>query len=346
MEFLGLDIGSKSIKAVQLSGSSSSKRLVAYSSVGLEKEILSGDEEKAEELDAEALRQPLKKLISSGGFTTRNAVVSLPESKIFTRVIQMPKMSKKELSTAIRFEAEQYIPVSLDDVTMDWDFLPDSSATKDGKISVLLVAAPKKLISNIVEVLKKSGITAVAIESETISIVRSVVGDDTNLPTTMIISIGASTTDLTIVKSGSVRFTRSIGTGGEALTRAISQNLNLGYEQAEEYKRSYGLDKSQADGEIAKVLTPVFNVILNDVRRALSFYKSRHPHDDVKRVILVGGSAALPGATGFLAEALGIEIQLGNPWDSIEIPGSFNRQDVEEKGPSYAVAVGLALKKV
>lgn len=344
MEFIGLDIGSRSIKAIQLTGPSSNKKLVAYATVPIKNSSQPLDA-REKNLNVDDLRDPLKELLSSGGFTSRNAVVSLPESKIFTRVIQMPKMSKKELDTAIRFEAEQYIPVPLDDVTMDWDFIPDSS-DEDGKMGVLLVAAPKSLISDIVDILKKSRISAVAIESETISIVRSVVGVDSNLPTTMVISIGAATTDLTIVKNGVVRFTRSIGTGGDALTRAISQNLNLGYDQAEEYKRSYGLDKSQADGEIAKVLIPVFKVILNDVRRALSFYKSRHPHDDVKRVVLVGGSASLPGATGFLAEALGIEIQLGDPWQGIQIPENFNRQELEEKGPAYAVSVGLALKKV
>ncbi len=342
MDFLGLDIGSKSVKAVQLSGSSN-KRLVAYASTPLQSPALNF--ENPEQINTDVLRQPLKELVSSSGFTTRNAVVSLPESKIFTRVVEMPKMSKKELGTAIKFEAEQYIPVPLDDVTMDWEFIPEST-NSNGKMGVLLVAAPKTLISNIVEMLKKSGITPVAIESETISLVRSVVGNNENLPTTMIISIGAATTDLTIVKSGSVRFTRSIGTGGEALTRAISQNLNLDLEQAEEYKRSYGLDKSQADGEIAKVLTPVFNVILNDVRRALSFFKSRNPHDEVRRVVLVGGSASLPGATGFLAESLGVEIQLGNPWEGIEVPGNYNRQEIEDEGPSFSVAVGLALKEV
>ncbi len=344
MEFIGLDIGSRSIKAVQLTGPASKKKLVAYAAAPLKNSSQPLDS-REKSFDVDDLREPLKNLLSTGGFTSRNAVASLPESKIFTRVIDMPKMSKKELDTAIRFEAEQYIPVPLDDVTMDWDFIPDYT-DEDGKTGVLLVAAPKSLIANVVDLLKKSRVEAVAIESETTSIVRSVVGADPNLPTTIVISVGAATTDLTIVKNGVIRFTRSIGTGGDALTRAISQNLNLNYEQAEEYKRSYGLDKSQADGEIAKVLTPVFKVILNDVRRALSFYKSRNPRDEVKRVVLVGGSASLPGATAFLAEALGIEIQLGDPWQGIQIPENFNRQELEEKGPAFSVAVGLALKKV
>ena len=331
---LGLDIGSKKIKLVQLDHLNNRLILKAYGSTSTPPKGFASEAES----DLQLLSQTIKDLCAENKVSTSEVVAALPESAVFTRVISLPLLSDKELASAIHWEAEQYVPVSLEEVNLVWDVLEREKSKN--RMRVLLIAAPKDLARKYAQVLTNAGLKPVALETELIALSRSLVGESPDSPTSLVISIGAKTTDICIVNRGKIALTRSISTAGEALTRALATTLNFEPVRAEEYKKSYGLG-GEMGGKIRDALKPVFNLIVTEVKRALAFYQEENPGEQVKRAILVGGSAKLPGAVVYLAESLGIETQIGNPWGKIEMKEK-EKEELVEKGAEYAVAVGLA----
>ncbi len=344
MDFIGLDIGTSTIKAVQLKQEIHRQpKLFLYASAAAPPRNMSSESD----ADLKLIAGALSDFIQSFPFTTRSVIVALPESQIFTRVINLPQMSEKELKSAMQWEAEQYIPVPLSDVSMDYEVLDSLETDKTkGSMDILLIAAPKVLVNKYLRVLKEAKLEPVAIETETVAVSRSLVGTDPSAPVTMVVNIGATTTDIAIVARGAVRFTRSISTGGEALARAVSQNLGFDLDQAEEYKRTYGLDETKLEGKIMKAIKPIFDVIVEEIKRSIAFYSTHKKSEGIKRLVLCGGTASLPGIMVYLAGSLDIEVQSGNPWRLIDAPLKFPKKELEEIGPSFAVAAGLALKEI
>ena len=338
----GLDIGSHSIKLVQLSGSSQSPSFVTAGQFQTPPQALLSEADE----DLQELANVIKNLIKEAKVTTNRVITSLPESQIFTRVVEMPQLSKQEMQSAIDYEAEQYVPLPMTEVTLTWQILSTKvNAEKKTVMEVLLVAAPKNLINKYLKILKMADLSPVSVETETTAIVRSLVQRIEGSPTTLLVSLGASTTDLTVVTDGKISFTRSIATGGVALARAVANDLGFELDQAVEYMKTYGLDSSQLEGKVTASIKPVFDVIVNEIRRAIAFYQTKHPDKPAKRVVLTGGASKLPGVVIYLAEALGLEVQIGNPWDGISLPSQISKKLIDE-GTSYGVAVGLALKQV
>jgi type IV pilus assembly protein PilM len=341
MDFVGLDLGSYEFKAVELKETKKGqKELVAYDSAPAPPHFLTSDSE----VDWAAYAKALEKFYTEADFTTRQVVSALPESEAFTRVISVPKMSGKELKTAMQWEAEQYIPIPLEDVSLDYQVIGE--AGEADKTDVLLVAAPLTLTKKYLKILGDAGLETIGLETETLATSRSLVGPDSQRPTTLVANIGAGTTDISIVSGGFIRFTRSISTGGEAFARAVSQELNFEISQAREYMRSYGLEESQLEGKVMKAIKPVFDVVVSEIKRSIAYHATHCKDDSIKRVIVSGGAADLPGVLVYLAAALNLEVQLADPWEGLLIPEKFGRKELEDMGPRFAVAVGLALKDV
>lgn len=342
MTFFGLDIGTSSLKAVEVKRDGKGKTLQLYASVP----ITSGPSFVSEsESDLKLLSSQIKDFVNSYPFSSNNAIVALPESQIFTRVITLPKIGEKELKNTMQWEAQQYVPVPLSDVTLDYQVIDDGVIPSE-KMDVLLIAAPKSLVQKYLGVLKDASLSPVGLETETMAVSRSLVSDDPGTPPTMIVNIGAMTTDLSVVAKRAVRFTRSISTGGNAMARAISQSLGFDLNQAEEYKRTYGLDQTQLEGKIMQSIKPIFDVVVDEVKRSAAFYGTHNKDDRIKRVVICGGTASLPGIIVYMAASLDIEVQLGDPWQKIYIPPKFSRKELEDVGSSFAVAAGLAIKEV
>lgn len=340
MNFVGLDLGSYEFKAVELKEEKGKKELVAYASSPAPPHFLAS----SSEVDWEAYSRALEKFYNEAGFSTSKVFAALPESQIFTRVIATPKMSGKELETAMQWEAGQYIPIPLEEVSLDYQVIGDS---KDpGKIDVLLIAAPLTLTKKYLKIIEDAGLEVSGLETETLATARSLVGLDSSLPSTIVVSIGAGTTDISVVSGGFIHFTRSISTGGEALARAVSQELGFEIGRAREYMRSYGLEESQLEGKVMKAIKPIFDVVVSEIERSIAYYTTHGKDDNIKRVMVSGGVANLPGVLVYLAAALNLEVQIADPWDGLVIPKKFGREELEDAGPRFAVAVGLALKEV
>lgn len=335
----GLDIGSSFIKAVVLSHKSKTPRLVSFGLVAAPPVGIASDTETDLEAEARAIRN----LLNSLKAPNPNVVAALPESKIFTRIIaDLPYLSDEELVSAIRYSAEEFVPLPVDQVNLYWQVIARSK--QQNNTQVFVVASPKNTVSKYLKVLELAKLKPIALETELIAAARSIVGNNRFAPTTLIIQLGASSTDFAVASKGLILLTRSIATGGMALTRAIAQYLNFEVPQAEEYKKVYGLLEDQLAGKIFQALKPLVDVIVSEIQRVIQAYHTRNPNNPIKRVVLTGGGAKMPGLVIYLASNLGLEVQEADPWYFVEKDASIASK-LSGAGTNYTVAVGLALRQ-
>jgi type IV pilus assembly protein PilM len=336
----GLDIGTNSIKVAWVNRENNT---LSYASSLSVPTPLQGMQSESP-FDHQEMAQIINKLVIDAKISTNNVNIALAENHAFTKVVEMPMLSDKELSSAIYWEAEQYIPVPLDTVTLAWSKLqPIKSAVTEERMQVLLVAAPKDLIKRYQSILELAGLSIVSVETEILSVIRSLIPIN-NAPTSLIANIGAMSTTLGIVQNGIIVFNYSVPLGGVALTRAIASDFGLQPDQAEEYKRVYGLSDKNFGGKVGQAIEPILTSLLTEVKKALTFYTDKYKNENpITQILLTGGGSNLPGLGVYFAQNMGLEAVSANPWKMLNIQGV--PAEVEARGPEFSVAIGLALKE-
>ena len=333
----GLDIGRYYIKVVS-ADVSKNKRVLK--TVGVFPSHVGGIQTESS-ADLAKISEIIKKGVKNTKVNSDKCVLSLMESQIVSRMIKMPLLSDKELTAAINYEAEQYIPLPIKDVVLQYQILNrPKKATSDAKMDVFLVAAPKRVVDKYLKVAKDAGLKVEALETESAALVRALTNSGD--PSSIIVSVGAMSTELVIVIGGNVFFTRSVSVGGTTLTKAIMDEFNLPMKQAEEYKRTYGVLQDKVSGRVADVIVPNLETVAGEILRAVEFAKGRVPNAPVRRAIITSGGAFLPGLSGFLVQRTGLEVSIGDPFRFFEknkLAMSFSGQ-----GSMYSVATGLALR--
>lgn len=335
-QVFGLDIGRSFVKIAQVKVSGGRKVLEAAAS----KQTTAGGILSESPVDLKKLSEDIRACAESAKVSTNRCVISLIESQVITRLIQLPNLTDKELAAAIKWEAEQYIPLPIKDVNLQFKMI-SRPAESEGKMDVLLVASPKRVINKYLNVARDAGFIAEALETESAALVRALttVSD----PTTIIVSLGALSTELVIAKGGNVLFTRSIASGGVNLTKAIIAEFNLPQNQAEEYKQTYGILADKLSGKLAAVLKPILDILISEILKAIEFLHSHTGDSVIFRIVVCGGGAFLPGLAQFLTERTNLEVSLGDPWNDFAKEGLILK--LTGQGPVYAVATGLALRR-
>jgi len=334
----GLDIGTKTIKMVSLSRGKDGFTLDASIVAPMPAKGMMSDSP----LDEEEMAQAIKKAVNDSGIEDKFVNIALPETQIYTKVIEMPVLSDKELSSAIYYEAEQYIPIPLAQITFVWSILsrPQKSVPGD-KMEVLMVGAPTTLVNKYKKVIGMAGLTINSMETQILAAIRAVVIDG-NFPPTLIVDIGEVSTTLAVVKDGIMIFTYTTPTGGGAISRAIAGSFGLPQQEAEQYKKTYGFADRVFGGKIGQAAQPILMTILAEVKKAISFYQQKFREEPIKQLLLSGGTAKLPGINIFFANNSGIETVLANPWKRL-INQNIPKQ-ILDNGPEYTIAAGLAMK--
>lgn len=336
---IGIDVGTYTIKVVQVSRGGSAPELKA---IGVTPnpagQFLPNEPARFRNL-AESIGQAL----SAAGIKSNECYASIPESLASTTVISLPYLTDAELASSIHWEAEQYIPGDLKDYNLEYDILyrPKKGSVGE-KMKVLLVAAKKADIDQIVALYNLAGLDVLGVETGMLSAYRCL---EARLGETdgavIICNLGHSSTELLIVEQGVVVLSYAVPTGGAALSRSIEKGLGLSPAQAEEYKKAHGLDPSQFEGKIAQVLTPVIEIIINEIKKAIHYYSTSAQRSSVRAIVLTGGTAYLPGLPSLMSERFGYEVSLAQPiegWNTshdLKLP-----QDIA----AYAISLGLALR--
>jgi type IV pilus assembly protein PilM len=335
---IGLDIGVGSIKIVSVSKGPSG---LILDSLGETKTPLV-DWTKPDKTGKplQEVANAIKLLISDLKIKPTQAVTSLPEDEVVSRLIRLPPLKESEVRDALKFEAETFVPYPLDQVSIDYEVLDQDES---GRLTVFAIAARNELISQYVKLFKILGIDLLALESPAVAIRRAVVQSVSDKAGMLLVDMGEKYSDIVCINEGKVYFTRAMSVGGESLTRAISINLGLDMASAEEYKKAYGLKEMQLEGKIKNAITPVFSSMAEEIRRALaSFREEQNKMADL--LVLSGGGANLPGLAEELTKILGIEVQVIQPFVKMDSTKIVLPIDLNTDGCRFSLAVGLSLR--
>ncbi len=338
--YVGVDIGTASVKVVELAAAKNGPRLLTYGLIELEKQV-----EKNGNGNDMKVSDAIKKILADAKVHGKTSVSSLPGFSVFTSLVELPKMTDKEVSEAIKYEAKRYVPISLDNMVLDWKVVKEEEVTtKEGlgtaKMQVLLTAAPKSLVNRYVKIFKQSGLKLAGLETEAFALARSLIGNDKS--PTLILDIGGSATDIFVVVGGFPILTRTIETGGRAITNAISQRLRVSLDRAEQFKRDFGMKTEQQ--QIPEVIRDTMSDIVAELQNVLKLYYGKNKAK-IEKVILSGGDAQVKWLAKFIEDEIDIRTFIGNPWARISYPQAL-APTLEAIGPHFAVAVGLAMREL
>jgi len=345
--FLGVDIGTTSIKIAQLGIDGDSIKLENYAFLE-DKDYLEvlGSVNGSSNLKISDMQvvEDLTEIKKEAKITSDDAIMSIPGSSAFSSIISLPNMSEDEISKAINYEARQYIPIPLEEVVFDWSIISkkgeeDKKGSK--KIKVLLVAIPKEITEKYTKIASALKLKLIALETESFSLARSLIGDEEGA--FIIVDIGNKMTNVTVIENGYVLASHSaFGTGGKEITRAISYGFNIDFKRADKLKKDIGLSFSGPQKKVSETIFPTINIIVSEIKKTSEMY-IRDNKKTVKRVIVTGGSANLPGLVKYFSSELNISVEIGNPWRNIVYDKILSRK-LKEMSSDFSVAVGLALR--
>jgi type IV pilus assembly protein PilM len=343
---LGIDIGTSSIKIVALSKVGSRIKLDNYgetSALIFYEKPFRTFEKSTLLLSTDEIAKAVQAILSEAKITTKSAVFSIPDFSSFFTNFELPSMTPKELPDAVRYEAPQHIPLPISEVTIDWQVIGGRLADKKGtKLKILLVAVPNEIINQYKDIAQRAKVELLGLEAEVFGISRLVTNEEKN--TIGLVDIGAQSTTISIIDGGLLKVSHSFDIAGNELTQILSKSLNVDFETAEEFKKRYGLlNSSENEGQkVGKILSPLIGSILDEINRAYQNF-SQTEKKEVSKIVLAGGCALIPGLKEYFSSTLKKEVNIINPFADLSYPPVLDSA-LKEMGPSYAIAVGAALR--
>lgn len=348
---VGLDIGSSSVKVVQLRKQKGQMILETYG------ELSAGPYGGASvgqsvNLSPAKTAELIKDLFREAAITTKVGGLSIPLKSSLLVAIEVPESVNNNLDQIIPIEARKYVPVPISEVALDWWIIPKSTTEnlddadrerKGGALAmtnVLVVAVHKDTIKQFQDVSTAVGVETKFLEIETFSAMRSSLQND--LGATVIVDLGAASTKVVIIDYGVVRLSHTISKGSQDVTHAIARSLNIPFIKAEEIKRRIGLVEKVDGGSLTATLSPIVEYIFSEVTRVMVNYQKKY-NRSVDKVILIGGGASLKGIKEIASQHVYAPIVFGNPFERVQAP-AFLAPVLSEVGPSFAVAIGVAMR--
>ncbi len=351
-----IDFGSRSIKVAKVHKIIDGYELNNYGVTLSPKEsIVNG-----EILNPIAVADVLTEILRESGINDRKAIIAITGQKVIIREIVLPLMEDKELMAGVIWEASKYVPYDLDESIIDAEKV-DEFVEKDGTkmMRVLLVAVPKNIIQPYMEVLKKARITPKIVDvvsSANIRVFKNHLTDKKEEEKEgtiidIILSIGASSTILTLVGKSNLKFTRNILVGGNDITKAIAKSLNISFNEAEKLKRETKIvlgpeEKEEKRNESEKIIVKMLDQITKEVRKSLSYYKTQSQKVKYNKMILSGGCANISSIEDLLSEQFEIPVIIGNPFEDLKIDKRvFDIKRMKKLKDTLSTVIGLAMRE-
>lgn len=357
---LGIDIGSSAIKIVQVTKKNGQAVLDTYGELALGP-YANLEVGQAVALPTDKIAQALVDLMHEKevSVTTNRCGLSIPFSSSLMSVIELPEVNPKQLASMVPLEARKYIPVPISEVMLDWSVIPKTEvkqeepasfplAMKSGmeapkpraRMDILMVAIHNETIARYQDIVARSGLDAGFFEIEIFSTMRAVLEE--TLKPVMIMDIGAASTKLYIIERGIVRSSHTVNRGAQDITSAISKSLGISMSKAEVMKRQVGL--TSGDQAFSEAVTLVLDHIFADANSVLLAFEKKH-NKSVSQVVLVGGGSALKGLAPLAKQNFKTDVVQADPFSKVSAP-AFLENVLKETGPEFAVAIGLALRKL
>jgi len=339
---VGLDIGSQTLKAAEILESKRGRELKRFGMT----EIPHGAIEDGTINDPEAVAESIRQLFKAYNIKERNVAISIGGYSVIVKKIAVQTMDEEQLQETIHFEAEQYIPFDISDVNLDFQILGQNE-TNANQMDVFLVAAKKEMVNDYINLANLAGLNPCIVDVEAFALQNTFEANyDTAGVNVALIDIGASKTSLNILKGNNSVFMRDVSLGCSQINQKIISLIDCSFDEAEQIKT--GEDSNRLSAEDLKgIYSAVVADWCTEIRRALDFFYSTYPDDQIKRIILSGGGANIAEFRELLAVEASAEVETINPFTNIYVDDSRNDPEfIKQAGPQAAITAGLAMRKV
>ncbi len=345
---IGLDIGSNSVKAVEIAIKSRDKgfELRALGQAALPSEAIV----QGAFLNSSAIVDTIREAIDSGRFSGKDVAASVSGHSVIVKRVNLPQMTREELEDQIQWEAEQYIPFDVNEVNLDFQIL--DSNEEEGQMDVLLVAAKKDLIDDYFQVISEAGLNPVAIDVAGFAIQNAFEANYEQDPEaiTALVNIGAQVVNINVLKGGIPSFTRDIMTGGAQYTEEIQKALSVSFDEAEKIKIGGGEEGTQAQEvipqEVEQAMRSVSDTVIGEISRSLDFFAATSVDARISKVLLSGGGSKIAGFAAAFKERTGLETEAMNPLAHMLPSKGFEAEYLDAMAPVLAVGIGLATRRI
>jgi len=335
----GLDIGSSSIKIVQLKETGKGYRLLNMGVRPLPQEVIVD----GAVMDAGVISDTLRDILREMKIKVKDVAISVSGHSVIIKKIKVQEMTEEELEKNIQFEAEQYVPFDASEVNMDFVIL----GTEDGKMDVLLVVVKKDVINELTTVVSDSGLNPVVVDVDAFALQNMYETNYVMNPEDVValVNVGASTTNINIIRDGISIFTRDISAGGNQFTEAIQKQLQVSYDEAENLKKGEAAGESGPE-DVVPIMGVISDNLAQEIQRSLDFFNSSNPDIQISRVSLCGGGSKVESVIKAVEQRLGIQVEMVNPLEAIAYnKKKFDSSEIEDAAPMLGIGVGLAIRK-
>ncbi len=342
---VGLDIGSSSVKAVELAVRNKGIELLHVGMAPLPSEAIV----QGAFLNSGAITDAIRQAIDEGGIKAKNVSTALSGHSVIVKKISLPAMSREELEESIRWEAEQYIPFDINEVNLDFQILDTADA--EGQMEVLLVAAKKDLIDDYVHVITDAGLKPAVLDVAAFAVENAYeMNHDISADEVVaLVNIGAQVVNINIVANGVPAFTRDISTGGAVYTEEIQKALSIGWDEAERIKIGGGTREESHDvvpAEVEQAMRAVTDTVVGEISRSMDFFAATSAESRISRVVLSGGGAKVSGFEAAFQGKTNVPVERLNPLARMLPSTRFDPDWLEDLAPALGVGVGLAMRRM
>ncbi len=337
-QLVGLDIGSSSIKAVELKATKAGYELVSFGTETMAPDTVVD----VAIMDAPQVANAISKIFDAQRIKTKNVATAVSGHSVIVKRVPLPLMTEDELYDRIPSEASQHIPFDIADVNLSYQLLE----AIDSQMDVLLVAVKKDKILNHTNVLAQAGKTPVVVDIDAFALQNcfEVNYEPDAGQTVALLNVGASVMNINIVRGGIPLFTRDVSVGGNHYTDALQKELDLSFEDAELLKRGDSLP-SVTDEQKQQILRSVSDILTLEIQKTFDFFRATASGESIQRIVVAGGTARVPGLVDLLREEFAMPVEELNPFRKVLInPGRHSDDQIREMSPRLAIAVGLALR--
>ncbi len=350
---LGIDIGSSSIKVVQLKKKGGKAVLETYGEISLGP-YAGVDIGKSTVLSAEKLSEALKDLLRESNTTTKNSALSISIGSSFIIFMKIPTTDEKKFAEMVPLEARKYIPVPISEVSIDWWAVPkDESATSEFQngqktaetevgTEILVIVIHNDALSKNKTIENLSDIKVSFSEVEVFSSIRASLAS--SLAPQMIMDFGTGSTKVFIVERGVLKASHVINRGSQDITLSISKSMNISFEEAEKIKRTHGIEEAGVDRNISGVSTVTVDYIMAEAERFVLGYNKKYGKK-LSKIVLIGGGSLLKGIKEKVQKSFETQVEVADSFSKIEYP-AFLEEVLKTAGPEFSVAIGLAIRKL
>jgi type IV pilus assembly protein PilM len=338
----GLDLSDLTIKVFQIDRDGKSEKIRSYCSL----DIPSGYIDDGRIIEKEKVAELIKRAIKKAGpkkINSKKVICSLPESKAFLRIVNIPSMDEEEIGEAIKWEIEASIPLAVDQVYFDWQLLE----IVDGHMNILTVAVSREIVDEMIEVLDGAGVMVYGLEMESVASARSMISENVSSDeVSLIVDIGSKKTSFTIVEGNVPYFTSSAPFSSDGLSDIIAKSLGTTQKEAEKVKLNQGIEHSFESSSIFNAVRPFLENLAVEIEKSIDFYQNVSKDvSEVKKIIICGGGGNLKGLVPYLTTRLCKDVNAGDPWVNFKLG---NKLPIINKDESirYTTVVGLAMRGV